>query len=399
MSTVTPFPWPGDSSETGLRELFANAPMGFARFSREGIITEMNPAMEQILGNDRGNSPSLCDLLDRAERIPPGELLRELTTGERTSFQVEHPLFAGSGSTAWVKWTAWRVPAANGESECNLLVAEDTTASRRAEWRLRQAQTLETVGRMTGSIAHDFNNLVTGILLYCDLLLGEMDAETRLRKYAQEIRAAGLQATGLVKQLLAAARPQDSPPHPIALNEVIRGMRNLLVRLVGVNKALRLHLDPDLGEVKMKPAHVQQILLNLVLNARDAIPDGGQISVETRKCQVQIVTSPGSTESGSPDGMPAALPCAVVVVADNGSGMDAETKEHMFEPFFTTKTSDCGTGLGLTTVHDIVTSNGGLIYVDSAPGRGARVTVLLPLFGRDDESHKQALQRINEGKN
>ncbi|MBZ5682570.1 MAG: PAS domain S-box protein [Acidobacteriia bacterium] len=379
MSAATPFPLTRESTEPGLRPLFTNAPMGFAKCSQQGTITEMNPAMEQMLGYGVPQCPSLSDLLGPADHAETDQLLRQMVAGERISFQVEHPLLDRVGSSTWVKWTAWQVPAANGESEYTLLVAEDTTANRQAERRLRQAEKLETVGRMAGSIAHDFNNLVTGVLLYCDLLLAEMHPGTRSRKYVEEIRTAGLQATGVVKQLLAAARPQESPACPLLLNDIIEGTRNLLVRLVGENKTLRLSLDPDLGLVRMKPAQVQQILLNLVLNARDAVPEGGQISIETSNCAVQIVSADGSDETGCHDGMPAALPCAVVVVTDNGTGMDTETKEHMFDPFFTTKTPDQGTGLGLTTVHDIVTSSGGLIHVDSAPGRGTRVTVLLPL--------------------
>ena len=231
------------------------------------------------------------------------------------------------------------------------------------------------------------------------MLLAETSPGTRIRQYVEEIRAAGLQATGVVKQLLTAARPQDSPPCPLQLNEIIQGVRNLLFRLIGANKTLHLNLDPDLGLVRMKPGHVQQILLNLVLNARDAVPDGGQISLETSNCELQIVTPRTITGPGFRDGMPSALPCAVVVVTDNGCGMDADTREHMFEPFFTTKSPDNGTGLGLTTVYDIVTGSGGLIYVDSAPRRGTRVTVLLPLFhAAAGQSCNQAIQtQSNEG--
>ncbi len=378
--------------------LFANAPMGVARFSRQGTITEMNAAMERILGDVRPDSLSLRDLLDPADQPEADRMLHEMMAGERNSFQVEHTLLGG-GPTTWVKWTAWQVAAANGEKEYNLLVAEDTTANRRAEWRLRQAEKLETVGRMTSSIAHDFNNLVTAILLYCDLLLAETRPGTLIRKHVDELRAAGLQATGVVKQLLNAVHPHDSAPCPLQLNEIIQSVRNLLVRLIGENNTLHFNLDPELGLVKIKPAQVQQIVLNLVLNARDSMPDGGQISVETSNCELQIVTPRTITEPGFRDGMPAALPCAVVVITDNGCGMDAETREHMFDPFFTTKSPDHGTGLGLTTVYDIVTSTGGLIYVDSAPGRGTRVTVLLPLFrAADGQSANQAIQtQSNEG--
>jgi two-component system, cell cycle sensor histidine kinase and response regulator CckA len=243
-----------------------------------------------------------------------------------------------------------------------------------AEQRLRQAERLEAVGRLAGGVAHDFNNLLTGILLCCDLLMASLEPDHRARKYAEEIRKAGLQASGLVRQLLAIARPASSQPRLLSLNEIAEGVRNLLLRLIGENRELQLRLDPNLGLVKMDPTQAQQILLNLVLNARDAMPSGGRIAIETRNCRLEVLTdsTPGSCSAAS-------VPCALLVVEDNGKGMDAATRRHVFEPFFTTK-AEQGTGLGLATVHDIVTSHGGLIHLDSHPGQGTRLSVLLPLI-------------------
>ena len=233
------------------------------------------------------------------------------------------------------------------------------------------------MGRLAGGVAHDFNNLLTGVLLYSDLLLAHIEPCHRVRKYADEIRNAGMQAAGLVRQLLAVARPSNSEPRLLSLNEIVEGMRNLLAHLIGENIELKFRLDPNLGLVKMDPTQAQQILLNLVLNARDAMPGGGEITVETRNCKVQVLAEP-APESTLVTGGPASLPCALFVVTDNGSGMEDATRAHVFEAFFTTKAGK-GSGLGLATVYDIVTSNGGLIHIDSAPGRGTRVSVLLPL--------------------
>jgi two-component system, cell cycle sensor histidine kinase and response regulator CckA len=241
-----------------------------------------------------------------------------------------------------------------------------------ADERLLHAQRLEAVGRLTGGVVHDFNNLLTGILLYCDLLMTDLKPGDRSRKYAEEIRGAGLQASGLVKQLLAIVRPVQGATSLISLNEVSEGMQNLLFRLIGENIELEFHLDSNLGLVKMDHTQAQQTLLNLILNARDAMPAGGRITVSTSNCKVQVLREKCS-ETVQPS-----LPCALLVVEDNGSGMDAATREHLFEAFFTTK-SERGTGLGLATVHEIVTRNGGLICVDSAPGRGTRMNILLPL--------------------
>jgi signal transduction histidine kinase len=253
------------------------------------------------------------------------------------------------------------------------VLAEHPSHDQEAAHRLRQAEKLEAVGRLAGGVAHDFNNLLTGVLLYCDLLMASLEPGHPVRKYAEEIRKAGIQATALVRQLLAVARPTSSEPRLLSLNEIADGMRNLLVRLIGENIELIFHLDPNLGLVKMDPTQSQQILLNLVLNSRDAMPGGGHIIVETTNCRVQVLTG-----TDHDTGRPTQLPCALFVVTDNGSGMDAATHAHLFEAFFTTKASK-GTGLGLATVYDIVTSNGGLIHVDSAPACGTRVSVLLPL--------------------
>ncbi len=256
----------------------------------------------------------------------------------------------------------------------------------------RQAEKLEVLGRLAGGVAHDFNNLLTGVLLYCDLLMGSLDPTARGRKYAEEIRNAAVQATGLVKQLLAVARPVKLEPRAFSLNELAEGMRNLLLRLIGENIELRFDLDPNLGLVKMDPTEAQQILLNLVLNARDAMPGGGEIVVSTSNCRMQILPGQASdrsiannqskTDTGALVGDSLTLPCALFMVCDNGKGMDAATRERLFEPFFTTKSGGKGTGLGLATVHDIVTGSGGLIHVASMPGCGTRFSVLLPLVSQ-----------------
>lgn len=241
------------------------------------------------------------------------------------------------------------------------------------EFRHNSTESLEAVGRLAGGVAHDFNNLLTGVLLNCDLLLTVLETDHRARKYAEEIRSASLQGAGLIKQLMGLVRPAGNDSCLLSINQTAEGMRNLLVRLIGEHIDLNFQLDPNLGWIRMNPSEAQQILLNLVLNARDAMPGGGEITIETGKSRLQILAECGIAASEIPS-----LPYATLVVRDNGSGMDAATQAHIFEAFFTTKAGK-GTGLGLATVHDIVTSNGGLIHVDSAPACGTRVTLLLPL--------------------
>jgi two-component system, cell cycle sensor histidine kinase and response regulator CckA len=248
-----------------------------------------------------------------------------------------------------------------------------------AEQPSRRAESLESVGRLTGGVAHDFNNLLTGVLLYCDLLLANLEPAHRARRYAEEIRNAGVQAAGLVRELMTVARPASGEAVPICLNDIVERLRNLLERLIGENVELNFRLDPNLGLIRMAPAQARQILLNLVLNARDAMPGGGQIRVETSNCRLQLLAERPAEASDA-----ASIPCVLFVVSDNGSGMDAKTRARLFEAFFTTKEAGKGTGLGLANVHDIVTGHGGLIHVESAPGRGTRVAVILPLGCREN---------------
>jgi two-component system, cell cycle sensor histidine kinase and response regulator CckA len=400
MSAAAEIPWTPQNSNAELHPLLENAPLGLAQCQRAGNITALNPALEQMLGGRSRLARSLnfADLVDPQDRSKAERLLGELFESRRDSFQMDSE--SRVGNLRPVHWTAWRVAGAHNDPDYALVLAEDATRSQQAEQRLRQAESLEAVGRLAGGVAHDFNNLLTGVLLYCDLLMAHLEPCHRVRKYAEEIRNAGMQATGLVRQLLAVARPTTCEPSLLLLNEIAEGMRNLLVRLIGENIDLKFNLDPNLGLIKMDSTQCQQILLNLVLNARDAVSGatsdatsgatsgGGQITIETCNCKVQVLTEQRSgaphseaSHSGGPHAgidRQASLPCALFVVADNGSGMDAVTRAHLFEAFFTTK-AGTGTGLGLATVYDIVNKNGGLIHVDSAPACGTRVSVLLPL--------------------
>ncbi|MGO9123901.1 MAG: sensor histidine kinase [Terriglobales bacterium] len=244
------------------------------------------------------------------------------------------------------------------------------SAEATAEQQLGNAQKMEAIGRLVSGVAHDFNNLLTGVVLCSDLLLAGLEKQGPLRRYAQEIRMAAAHGTELIQQLLNVARQGESAASLLSFNEAIAGLRNLLVRLIGEDIELTTHLADDLGMVKMKPAHAQQIILNLLLNARDAMPDGGRITLTTRNCGPAIAEPVGTG--------PAAFAQIEFEVRDSGCGMDAETRARAFQPFFTTKKPGAGSGLGLATVSSIVEGHGGTIVVESEPGRGARVVVRLP---------------------
>ncbi len=242
---------------------------------------------------------------------------------------------------------------------------------------LRDAEKMEVIGRMAGGIAHDFNNLLTGVLLYCDLLstgLENVRIEnlgltcSNLCQQVEEVRLAAEQGVALTRQLLAIARKQSEEPSPIAINEVVTATENLLRRLLGERVELITALDAEAGLVLADPAQLRQILLNLMLNARDAMPDGGRIEMSTHAVQL-----PGEADSSIP------RRAVSLVVQDNGCGMDAATRARMFEPLFTTKREGEGTGFGLATVQRIVSEAGGTIEVASEPGRGTSIGVFLPV--------------------
>ena len=380
MNTATPFPWPelavGQSTRTTFRAIFEHAPIAVARCNREGVILEMNPVFERSLDRSVAGRRSLRlgELVRPQDRDQTESQLRDLLDSRCDSFDIEA---RGAGQRQLIsKWTAWRQPGCGGDPDHALLIAQPAAEQAEenvpAEESLLQAQRWEAVGRLAGGVVHDFNNLLTGVMLYCDLLLSSLDARDRRRRYAEETRSAIVQAAGLVKQLLVFARPQSTPVRLLCLNEIAVAMRDLLVRLIGENIALELHLDPELGEVCIDQAQAQQVLLNLVLNARDALPNGGRIRVETSNCKFQ------PTAGTMLPGGPTEFPCVLLAVCDDGHGMNAEIRQRIFEPFFTTKNAGQGTGLGLTTVHSIVTTNRGLIHFESEAGRGTRAMILLP---------------------
>lgn len=229
-----------------------------------------------------------------------------------------------------------------------------------------EAQKMEAIGRLVSGVAHDFNNLLTGIVLCSDLLLAGLEKESRLRRYAQEIRLAGARGAGMIQQLIAVAQQRSLETKALSLNDGMAEMSNLLTRLIGENIALVSDLAEDLALVQMAPAQVQQIILNLVLNARDAMPEGGRITLTTRNDNNRMVADERDRRT------------VLLEVCDSGCGMDAETRARIFEPFFTTKKPGQGSGLGLATVYGIVKNAGGTIDLDSKPANGTRVRIRLP---------------------
>jgi signal transduction histidine kinase len=248
-----------------------------------------------------------------------------------------------------------------------------THASERSqlEEQLRQAQKMEAIGRLAGGVAHDFNNLLTAINGYSEVLLVEMAPDNPLRPYVQEIVKAGERATRLTQQLLVFSRKHPATPEVLDPNAVIADAAGLLRRLIGEDVVLHTRLAPDAGSVRADPGQVHQVLMNLAVNARDAMPRGGRLTIET--ANVDLDAPMPRTFGDVPPGA-----YVMLAVSDTGSGMDAATQAHIFEPFFTTKEPGKGTGLGLSTVYGIVQQSGGHIWVYSEPGRGSVFKIYLP---------------------
>jgi len=252
-----------------------------------------------------------------------------------------------------------------------LVLARDVTAQRHLEHQLRQSQKMEAVGQLAGGIAHDFNNLLTAILGSTQLLLHATPPGDARREDVEEIRNAGLRAAELTRQLLAFSRRQVLAPKVLELNAVVANMDKMLRRLIGDDVELATALHAEAGAVNADPGQLEQVLLNLVVNARDAMPGGGRVLIETTRMTLrdELVERRHRLPPGD---------YVCLAVADSGLGMDEATQAHLFEPFFTTKEVGKGTGLGLATVYGIVKQSGGYIWVYSEPGRGTTVKVYLP---------------------
>jgi PAS domain S-box-containing protein len=278
-----------------------------------------------------------------------------------------------------------------GGHPARLVLAIDVTERKRAEAerdtlekQLAQAQRMESIGRLAGGVAHDFNNLLVVILGHAELLLNRpAAADPAVGDSLREIRKAGERAANLTRQLLAFGRKQALTIKTIDLNRVIAEFEGMLTHLIRESIDVTTHLAPDLGSVKADPFQIEQILLNLCINARDAMPDGGRLTIETTNVSLDEEYAKGHT--GVRPG-----PYIMLAVSDTGSGMDAETVGKIFDPFYTTKEKGKGTGLGLSTVYGIVKQHGGNIWVYSEPGRGTTFKVYLPRVDEPAEEEETA---------
>jgi two-component system cell cycle sensor histidine kinase/response regulator CckA len=293
--------------------------------------------------------------------------------GRRIEYRVRHK----DGSWRVLESTANAILDGDGKVEKLVIVNRDMTDRRRLEDQFRQAQKMEAVGRLSGGIAHDFNNLLGVIIGYGEILQEQLGSTEPFADSIQEILKAGTRASALTRQLLAFSRQQVLEPKVLELNACISETEKMLKRIIGEDIELSTVLDPRLGRVKADQGQIEQVLMNLCVNARDAMPAGGKLTIATQNFEMD----PAAVRSYS---YPVKLGAYILLtVTDSGTGMDSTTQTHIFEPFFSTKEKGKGTGLGLSTVYGIVKQSGGYIDVSSEPGHGAAFKIYLPRV--DDE--------------
>jgi PAS domain S-box-containing protein len=363
-------------SEARFRRLFESSPQGIAVVSHEGRVLQANPALGQILGyaTEELEGLAFTDFTHPDDCASDVELYTKLMAGELAHYEIEKRFIRKDGGLVWGHVTVFALADSGNGPRLAIGILGDVTERRALEEQLRQSQRMEAIGQLAGGVAHDFNNLLTAVTSYCDLATDALadGGEPLLQASVDGIRSAADRGAEVTRQLLAFSRRQVLELTPLDLNAAVSDQVRFLRRLLGEDVEIRLALDPEVASVTMDPGQLTQVVMNLAVNARDAMADGGVLTIETHNVELDGAPTMTGILSGS---------YVLLAVSDTGCGMDGPTRSRIFEPFFTTKELGKGTGLGLPTVLGIVEQSGGRVSVYSEPRIGTTFKVYMPSGG------------------
>ena len=361
-------------SEARFRSIYEQAAVGIEQVALDGRLLMVNAALCRMLGFEESEllGKNTAEITHPDDHPLELELFRAMQRQQRNSYEIEKRYLHRDHSIVWVHVTSSMVNSPAGAPLYRISVIQNTTERKRVEDQLKQAQKMEAIGRLAGGVAHDFNTLLNVMLGYSEILLAELPEGDERRERVVQIKSSGEAGAMLTRQLLAFSRKQASAEEVLDLREAASKMTPILGRLLREDIVLNIKCCGDICPVKVDPSQIQQLVLNLVANAADAMPNGGRLDIDVSTVEVDesFIRQHPLLKQGS---------YARLSISDTGTGMDAATVAHIFEPFFTTKESGKGTGLGLATVYGIAKRNGGDIWVYSEVGVGTVFKVLLPL--------------------
>ena len=359
--------------------IFDNAPIGEAIVAPDGRWIQVNQALCELVGFSRDEllAKTFQDITHPDDLDADLEFVRRMLAGEIRTYQMEKRYLHKEGRPVWALLSRSLVHDSEHKPLYFISQVQDISQRKRAEQleeQLRHSQKLDAIGQLAGGVAHEFNNMLMAIYAYSDLLLERLEDSSPLRNDIEQISRAAERSRSLTQQLLAFGRRQLLHPQQIDVNDLLASSSAMLRPLLGAEIKLAVEPDPGVGVIWADPAQIEQAIVNLVLNARDATGGSGSITIGTRNADVDDVVA--ANEAVSPGSY------VVLTVTDNGTGIDEQTRQRMFEPFFTTKPAGSGTGLGLATVHGIIRQSGGFIAVETELGRGTSIALMLPRHGR-----------------